>query len=101
MLKKNRLMAHAFNIKWASLFVLLLVCQPVSAGLFGYRETQRTNLEIFPQWLSVLERHIQTNIPEGNCETRKLDSCHLKRWQLFLKNISKLSEVEKIKRVNE
>jgi len=101
MFKKNRLVVRIFFIKWLSLFLLLLASQSVSAGLFGYRETQRTNLEMFPQWLSVLARHIQTNIPEGNCETRRLDSCHLKRWHLFLKSISNFSEAEKIQRVNE
>ena len=87
----------------AVLLVILLLLMPQSAvaGLFGYREAQRTNLQIFPQWLSVLERHIKTNRPEGNCETRKLDSCHLKEWYGFLKSISSLTASEKIRRVNE
>jgi predicted transglutaminase-like cysteine proteinase len=85
--------------KWS--LVLLFVSQSVYAGLFGYQETQRTNLDMFPQWLSVLDRHIQTNVPEGHCETRKLDSCHVKRWHHFLKSISRLSKKEKIMRVNQ
>jgi len=96
----NRCLIHKLWHKWVFSFVLLLVCQPIYAGLFGYQETQRTNLKMFPQWLSVLERHIQTNVPEGNCESRKLDTCHVKRWHSFLKSISKFSKSEKIKRVN-
>jgi len=96
----NRCLVRGFAYKWRWSFVLLFVCHPAYAGLFGYQETQRTGLEMFPQWLSVLDRHIQTNIPEGNCESRKLDSCHVKRWHSFLNSISKLSKSEKIKRVN-
>ena len=80
---------------------MILLSQTAFAGLFGYREMPRTNLQIFPQWLSALERHIATNIPEGDCQTRRLDTCHVKRWHRFLKTISRLSAIEKIKRVNE
>ena len=83
------------------IILLMLISPPLFAGLFGYRETQRSNIEMFPQWLSVLERHIKTNIPEGHCETRKLDRCHIKKWHAFLNGIQNLSREEKIKRVNE
>ena len=92
---------HRFIIQYISAFVLLVVSHSVVAGLFGYQEMPRESLEIFPQWLSVLERHIETDIPEGNCETRVLDSCHIRRWHDFLNSISKLSDVEKINKVNE
>lgn len=79
----------------------LVFSQVASSGLFGYRETQRENLQIFPQWLAVLERHIQSNSPQGKCETQKLDSCHIKKWRNYLDGIQNLSNSEKIKRVNE
>lgn len=69
-------------------------------GLFGYQENQRSNLQIFPQWLSVLERHIKQNTPQGNCETRQLDQCHLKNWMQFLKSIRHLSPMRQVEEVN-
>ena len=84
--------------------ILIILClalsQSIHAGLFGYQETKRTNLAIFPQWLSVLERNIREQVPEGNCESRVLDSCHLKRWQNFLHSIGALSPMEQIRKVN-
>lgn len=79
---------------------LMLICQSSYADLFGYQATQRSNLKIFPQWLSVLERHIKTNIRENNCETRRLDSCHIKRWHGFLNSIKGKTAKEKINQVN-
>ena len=88
---------------FSSTILYVLIAFPGTAwgGLFGYSETVRTNLDIFPQWLSVLERHIKERAPEGNCETRRLDSCHVKRWQAFIKRIRKLPRSEQIKQVNQ
>ena len=83
------------------LAVILTVSTTVSAGLFGYKENTRSNLDIFPQWLSVLERHIKENVPEGNCSTRVMDTCHLANWHAFLKKINTLPRLEQIKKVNE
>lgn len=83
-------------------FVALLLYTGVShAGLFGYQENERSNLELFPQWLSVLERHLKERVPEGDCESRKLDQCHLKNWMSFLKKIRKLPKLEQVYRVNQ
>lgn len=84
-----------------AIFALLLIPGLAWGGLFGYRETARSNLDIFPQWLSVLERHIREKAPEGHCETRMLDSCHVKRWQDFIKRIRSLPLHEQIIRVNQ
>lgn len=87
-----------------AIFVLssILVMMPgtVVAGLFGYKEKLRSNLEIFPQWLSVLERHISHNAPEGNCDSRLIDSCHVANWKSFLSGIKKLTKFEQIQKVN-
>ncbi|MCW9013492.1 MAG: transglutaminase-like cysteine peptidase [Gammaproteobacteria bacterium] len=72
-----------------------------SASLFGYQETERDNLSIFPQWLSVLERNIKDRVPEGECNTRRLDSCHVKRWKYFIHSLKSLPRMEQIRRVNE
>lgn len=61
----------------------------------------RSNLELFPQWLSVLERHIREQAPAGNCETRQLDQCHVERWMAFLKRIEPLPQAQQIIKVNQ
>ncbi len=79
----------------------LLFSGTAHAGLFGYQENERKNLELFPQWLSVLERHIREKAPEGNCETRRFDRCHLKNWMAFLMEIRKLSPIDQVHKVNQ
>jgi len=71
---------------------------PVS--LFGYQEIQKQNLNLFPQWLSVLERHILNLKDAGSCQSTKFNQCHLKQWQSFLKGIKHLSVSQQIKQVN-
>ena len=82
---------------------LILISAPATgtSGLFGYQENLRTNLELFPQWLSVLERNITQNAPEGNCESNRLDQCHVKAWQSFLKRIQTLPKMEQLNAVNQ
>ena len=84
----------------AAICLLLIMPSMAWGGLFGYREAVRSNLDMFPQWLSVLERHIREQVPEGQCESRMLDSCHVKRWQNFIGKIRKLPPREQIRRVN-
>lgn len=72
----------------------------VFAGLFGYKESVRTNLDLFPQWLSVLERHIKQDVPEGNCNSHTLNKCRVRQWYDFLRSIRKLPRLEQIRRVN-
>ncbi len=71
---------------------------PVS--LFGYQEIQKSNLDLFPQWLSVLERHILNLKDAGSCQSASFNQCHLKQWQTFLKSIKKLPVTQQIKQVN-
>lgn len=82
------------------LIAVLLAPTTANAGLFGYREAVRSNLDLFPQWLSVLERNIKDSVPEGNCETRRLDTCHVKHWLQFIESIRNLPRYEQLKRVN-
>ena len=89
-----------------AIFLLALLWIPLSrpllAGsqLFGHQESLQKNLSMFPQWLSVLQRHIENNVPEGQCQNRHLDSCHIKNWHGFLESIRHLPKSEQIKRVN-
>ena len=87
------------------LFLLLIATNawPVSAtpaSLFGYQQIQKQDLSLFPQWLSVLERHILNVEDSGSCESVKLNRCHLKRWQKFLQGIKHLAVKQQIKQVN-
>jgi predicted transglutaminase-like cysteine proteinase len=71
---------------------------PVS--LFGYQEIQKQNLSLFPQWLSVLERHLLNLSDSRSCESTQFNQCHLKQWQAFLKSIKHLPAIQQIKQVN-
>lgn len=80
--------------------LLLWLPVPAAAGLFGYQENQKTNLELFPQWLSVLERNIQQKAPEGNCESNRMDQCHVKEWLAFLERIQGMEKIQQVREVN-
>lgn len=82
--------------------VLLLMFIPcsVSAMLFGYEQSERSNLTLFPQWLSVLERNIKQRAPEGNCNGRVMNQCHLKSWLNFISSIRKLNKKSQLEKVN-
>ena len=93
--------------------VLLLLCTSANAfalnapklddasnSLFGYRETIKTNMSLFPQWLSVLERHIYEMTPEGQCDAGVFNRCHMREWLAFLESIRNLTEEQQIQRVN-
>jgi len=86
------------------MFVILVAPGICVAGLFGYDESEKSNLSLFTQWLSVLERHIKERKPsqmaEGNCVGHKLDQCHVSNWMAFLKNIQHLPAREQMVRVN-
>jgi len=72
----------------------------VPTSLFGYQEVQKKNLNLFPQWLSVLERHILDMKDAGSCQSSSFNVCHLKQWQTFLKGLKNLPVREQIKQVN-
>lgn len=72
----------------------------MTASLFGYQEVQKKNLNLFPQWLSVLERHILNLKDAGTCRSTRFNHCHLKQWQAFLKSIEHFPVNQQIKQVN-
>lgn len=69
-------------------------------ALFAYKEVPRSNLKLFPQWLSVLERHMKEMTPEGQCDARIFNRCHLREWLSFLQSIRHMSTDEQIRKVN-
>ncbi len=71
-----------------------------SSGLFGYQEIQKQGLSLFPQWVSVVERHILNVSDSSSCQSQQFNQCHLKQWQFFLKSIKHLPVLSQIKLVN-
>ena len=70
------------------------------ASLFGYQEIQKQNLSLFPQWLSIIERHLLNLRDSRSCQSTKFNQCHLRQWRLFLKSIKHLPVIQQIKQVN-
>jgi predicted transglutaminase-like cysteine proteinase len=71
-----------------------------NGSLFGYTEVRKQNLDMFPQWLSVLERHLLDTTTAGSCKSTRFNRCHLRQWLAFLDSIKNQSEKEQINRVN-
>jgi predicted transglutaminase-like cysteine proteinase len=70
-------------------------------NLFGYRQSQQTDIRVFSQWVQVLERQILDDAPEGNCQARTFNRCHLKNWQAFLDRIRTLPRDKQLDKVNQ
>lgn len=73
----------------------------VAGSLFGYQESARDNMELFPQWRSVLERHIRDLSLKKDCSQGDFEQCKFVNWLKFLDQIKGLPEIQKIQRVNE
>lgn len=69
-------------------------------NLFGYTAEPQQSLDYLPQWLSVLERHVTQDVPEGNCSDTFFNRCHLKNWINFLETIKTKPLLEQINAVN-
>ena len=70
------------------------------ARLFGYQEIKKQDLSLFPQWLSVLERHLLNTEASGSCQSTTFNRCHLVEWQTFLNSIKNEPVSRQIKSVN-
>ena len=68
--------------------------------LFGYQEIKKQDLSLFPQWLSVLERHLLNAEETGSCQSTTFNRCHLREWQAFLNSIKNEPVSRQIKSVN-
>lgn len=68
--------------------------------LFGYRETPRTDVAVFPQWVEALERHLSDDLRDGDCGAARLNACHMREWRRFLELIRRLPAREQLERVN-
>lgn len=92
--------------RYSSIFLLLLLTTSsclasyAESSLFGYQSIEKNNLELFPQWLSVLERHLRDTSAAGSCQSARFNRCHLRQWQAFLQDIRGLPLMQQIRQVN-
>jgi len=87
-----------------SLFVLLqpnVALSKSTSPLFGYSEVKQSDMSILSQWISVMERHIKEDVPEGSCESREFNKCHLRKWNRFLQSIKNKPRREQLQLVND
>jgi predicted transglutaminase-like cysteine proteinase len=68
--------------------------------LFGYSETPQAAIEAFPQWADALERHLLTGLPQGDCESSRLNQCKLHAWRDYVASLAALPRREQIAAVN-
>lgn len=69
-------------------------------GLFGYSAVEQPDTETFVQWIQVLERHLQIDIPEGECHESVLNLCHMRDWLAFLEGLRGRPRAEQLEAVN-
>ena len=82
------------------LFTAMVSNTAQARGLFGSIESNQRGLEIFPQWLSVLERHVLEDTPEGNCNSNRFNRCHLKQWLSYLETLKGQDTRTQLKNIN-
>ncbi len=73
---------------------------PSSDQLFTYNDSPQQGEVDFPQWLSVLERHLIHDLPDGDISDKKLNRKHLKQWYKFLESIKNIPPHQQLKAVN-
>jgi len=72
----------------------------LATGLFGSTESHQTNIDMFPQWLSVLERHIREDVPDGSCQSKQFNRCHLEEWLQYLEGLKGQDINSQLKSIN-
>lgn len=89
----------------ATLFITsCLILSPATAAahprIFNYKEVPEHDMQYLPQWLSVLERHITEDVPDGNCTDSFFNRCYLNEWFTFLAGIKNESQAQQLDAVN-
>ena len=69
--------------------------------VFNTLELRSTKMEKFKKWTEVLERYESEETEElQKCKVTAVQKCHLAKWRIFLKKISKRPELEQLALVN-
>ncbi len=68
--------------------------------LFGYKETAQSDMQLFSQWVQVLERHLLEDRPTGDCTESRFNRCHLRAWLTFLDGLRDASTEQQLQAVN-
>jgi len=92
--------AAARTLASGCLCLVSTVAAPFPTELFGYRQVPQENLSDFPQWLSVLERHLKDDLSDGECGARTFNRCHLAEWRRFLEQTKSLPFRQQLQAVN-
>lgn len=97
---KASLVKYSFLFFWC---LLPMIAHGASwpQRLFDYQEIVQPNMNYVGQWLTVLERHIIEDVPDGDCTESFFNRCHLKEWYAFLEEIKDLSPRQQINAVNQ
>lgn len=73
---------------------------PANHSLFGYPGTPQHGMQLFPQWLSVLERHPVEDRPEPDCGAGHQDGCRIADWRGYLDTLRHKPLREQLSAVN-
>jgi len=68
--------------------------------LFGYNEYRQSDAHLFGQWIQVLERHLQLDLAEGDCQQPTLNRCHMRQWLNFLDTLRDRPRAVQLEAVN-
>lgn len=79
-------------------FAALAVEQSDVAGLFGYKERRNEGFGMFPQWVSVMQRHAADMAAPQNCP---VNLCRVPEWQSLIAALQGRGLREQVLAVNE
>lgn len=96
----QRLARHLLVFTLLGLLPDSLIAGAFPDDLFGYRQTARDTIGVFPQWVNALERHLADNLRDGDCRGGELNTCYMRDWRTFLDRIRTLPSAEQIRQIN-
>ncbi len=104
----SRFEAHPGRSPWTTIIALLFSMLALNSpnclatnALFGYAEAEQPDIVLFTQWLNALERHIQLDAAEADCEKIRFNRCHLREWYAFIESVRELPLAGQLQRINE
>ncbi len=93
-------MSYYRGLSAVCLLILAPACFGFPADLFGYRQQPQLSITDFPQWVSVLARHLIDDTRDGDCTEQRFNRCHLEEWLQYLREIRQLPRRRQLDAVN-